>query len=171
MTPHILLHSLAKQLKLYHLPPVPSIHSEKIPVPGAELLPTGTYEMTKTDLLEEIQPTGNSCLSGNVLYYSLSKSEDDFLDTYLYARDLTKDENSITALYPFDLEARDAEGFRKNLEGFFAAGDGTVWVAERYDGEKTGLRLRRLSADGTEHARVDVSEHLTAFYHGVAVGD
>ena len=57
----------------------PQSGEEKIPAPGAELLPTGIYEMTKTDLLEEIQPTGNSCLSGNVLYYSLSKSEDDFL--------------------------------------------------------------------------------------------
>lgn len=139
---------------------------EVTPVPGAELVPAGSYDRKELELPGEMQPDGASCISGNVFYYSALQLGEDSVQTLLCARDLTEGENTVPAAYSFD-----AEGERTELEGFFSGGDGTVWVAESWGTEKIGLRLRHLSPDGTEQFRTDVTEHLSAFYHGGVFGE
>ncbi len=151
--------------------PGPS-EAETLPVPGAELLPTGSYEITEKSLEPGTQPHGNGCLSGNVFYYSLDKPRGDFFDTWIYARNVDSDDGVVpVASYLYDQPEGSPETIRTMLAGFFPDGRGGVWTAEYYTAEKEGLRLRLLSADGTEQANIDVTEHLSVFLHGGAFGD
>jgi len=140
-------------------------------VPGAELVPVGTYEITETALEQGVLPSGAGCLSGTVFYYSAEQLLENGSETRIYAGSIDADGSAAPVMtYRHDWQESGLESIRTELAGLFPDGKGGIWSAEHYFAEKEGLRLRLLASDGTEQACVDVSEHLTRFLHGGVFG-
>lgn len=142
-------------------------------VPGAELVPAGSYEITETAMEKGVLPRGAGCLSGTVFYYSAEQLLENGSETRIYAGDINKAGASAASVVSYRSARQESgpESMHTELAGFFPDGKGSIWAAEYYFAEKEGLRLRLLAADGTEQACMDVSEHLTRFFHGGVFGE
>lgn len=148
-----------------------------------ELLAGTGYKLSVSTLGSGYQLLGSSCVSGETLFFL---AEQELADSDLLLPDLTlfsvDAAGQVTVVLDYLPPAEEDENpeFVTHL-GFFPDGEGGIWVAEAVTYTKETeeeepvavheTRLRRFSAAGALLGVRDVTDHISNFRAGAAVGD